>query len=280
MTIIAGKQVTPTRRYYRTRLPKAQAERLIAFSHVKYDGTNLSFDRDVFDEPLLRCALLYASEQPIQITTFESDTLKSEVKESDVETINRHSRVKLQNDEIDVFDEFAAHDGHAMRVPLKFTRKALKRFAESFVEGRTVLFNHDPSKPIGRTFDASVRKQTVRGVEAGWLSVRWYAPNGELTADRQQILNDIKTGVLTYDSIEVTGGEWTLVEDDERNTFYFEIEDNEKSYPRLDAGELSKVYLGAVIGAGSKMSNVTETDDDLENKTENEPTRRLICMLP
>jgi hypothetical protein len=71
-----------------------------------------------------------------------------------------------------------------------------------------------------------------------------------------------------------------LVEDDERNTFYFEIEDNEKSYPRLDAGELSKVYLGAVIGAGSKMSNVTETDDDLENKTENEPTRRLICMLP
>lgn len=180
--------------------------------------------------------------------------------DEDLQAINEHSEVELTEEDVVIFRDWAAHDEFpevGMRRPLAFTEDALNKFAEDFRQGRTFNLHHETRRQVGSTFDAEVSRQTVNGVSANWLSVKWYAVTKNATDQRMQDITDLSTGVLKHTSIEVRGGNWNLremgAEDDEERTYY-EISDNpdDTGTERLEAEGAARVHLGAVRGAGSK----------------------------
>ena len=180
---------------------------------------------------------------------FEGQGEQLSASSSDLRIINqRHSSEELQAEDVEIFERYVAND-QLMRRPLRFTKAALERFAESFREGRTVLLDHDERRPIGHTFAADVVKARVRGISANWLRVKFYAVTKGASEQRLQDIQDVKTGVRKYDSIEARGGKWTYMEEkiSGETVGFYEVDDA----PDLEAGELSIVYLGAVKGAGS-----------------------------
>lgn len=191
---------------------------------------------------------------------FSADIEELEVGGSDLQTINEnHSEIELSEEDLVLFRDWVAHDevpDVGMRRPLAFTEDALNKLAQDFRKGRTFNLHHQTRRQVGSTFDAEVSRNSVGGIEANWLSVKWYAVTKNATRQRKQDITDMSTGVLPYTSMEVRGGKWEMkemdVEDEEMS--YFEISDNpeEPGTERLEAEGIARVHLGAVRGAGSK----------------------------
>lgn len=177
-----------------------------------------------------------------------------------LETINtQHSDIELQPEDVEVFRDFAVHDlgpRDGMRRPLQFTTGALQKLAQDFQAGRTMNVHHNGERQVGTTFGAEVlRREEVRGVEANWLAVDWYAPTVDASEQRLQDIADMQTGVLRYTSIEFAGGDWqeSELEMDGETQFFFRIDTNGTSTfrDRLEAEGIARVGLGAVRGAGA-----------------------------
>jgi hypothetical protein len=177
--------------------------------------------------------------------------------DSRLETINeRHSDIELQPDDVELFRDYAVHDlgpTEGMRRPLRFTLGALQKLATDFGRGRTMNVHHNGERQVGTTFGAEVlRSQEVRGVEASWLAVDWYAPTLDASEQRMQDIRDMQTGVLRYTSIEFSGGNWEERQLNSDSEFYFEIDTTGGAFrEELEAEGIARVGLGAVRGAGS-----------------------------
>ncbi|MEM8599293.1 MAG: hypothetical protein AAGF99_05185 [Bacteroidota bacterium] len=174
-----------------------------------------------------------------------------EASADDLRTINaRHSGVELTTDEVVVLQDYALHNQRLARRSIQFTRGALEKLATRAKEGRTALFDHQADRPLGSVFDADVVEETVRGVEGAWLRLRWYAVlNDETSAERRQLIQDCRSGVLRFGSCGLMGGDWQFqeVEDENGDWDYFWLIDDADN---LDLTEYSRVYLGAAQGAG------------------------------
>ncbi|MEM8558369.1 MAG: hypothetical protein AAGG50_11155 [Bacteroidota bacterium] len=169
----------------------------------------------------------------------------------DLRTINaRHSGVELAADDVVIFQDYALHTQRLARRPLQFTRAALQTLAKRAREGRTVLFDHQADRPLGAVFAADVVDATVRDIETAWLRLRWYAVlNEDTSAERRQLIQDCRSGVLRYGSCAPLGGQWDFqeVEDPDGEWSYFWLIDTADD---LNLTEYSRVYLGAAQGAG------------------------------
>lgn len=190
---------------------------------------------------------------------FSATVEEMDTTEDDLEVINRdHSDVELSEEDVVIFRDFVAHDEVpqvGMRRPLAFTEDALNKFAEDYRKGRTFNLHHQTRRHLGSTFDAEVTNEEVGGVDANWLSVRWYAVTKEASEQRMQDIMDATTGVLRYTSMEVRGGEWSRKEmneeDEDDDRIFYQISDNPDSgTDRLEAEGIARVHLGAVRGAG------------------------------
>ena len=211
--------------------------------------------------------------------TFAARGEAAEVTQEDLDIINeRHSGQQLEASDIEVFQRYSANDKR-MRRPLRFTSRALRKLAEEFTEGRTVLVNHDNDRWLGRTFAARVEEATVRGITANWLAVRFYVVTEGASEQRMQDIQDVRTGVMGYDSPTVAGGAWEFqeVEGPDGETDYFYEIDSDPDGDPLEAWELSMVYIGAGRGAGS---NVVKNAPNEQNTPSPPPHNRddvLLC---
>lgn len=176
-----------------------------------------------------------------------------------LETINtQHSDRELAEDDVVIFRDFAVHNlgpQTGMRRPLKFTMGALEKFADDFRQGRTMNVHHNGERQVGTTFGAQIeRNATVRGIEANWLTIDWYAPTVNASEQRLQDITDMETGVLRYTSIEFAGGDWEeeTMEAPSGDDWFFLVDDNAGAgRERLEAEGIARVALGAVRGAGT-----------------------------
>jgi len=168
-----------------------------------------------------------------------------------------HSNIELQPGDVELFRDYAVHNlgpGEGMRKPLQFTEAALRKLGSDFQEGRTMNVHHNGERQVGTTFGATVERNTeMRGVEATWLAVDWYAPTLDASDKRLQDIRDMQTGVLRYTSIEFAGGEWNeqSLSASERPFFEIDVTDDGHFHDRLEAEGIARVGLGAVRGAGS-----------------------------
>lgn len=200
-----------------------------------------------------------------------------EATDEDLRVINeRHSAQELTKDDVVVFQDYACSTARVVRPPIKFTRAYLDRMAEKATEGRTVLHDHREDRHIGTTFQADVVTSTVRGVEAEWLRTRWYAVLNDQTSDeRRQLIQDCRTGVLRYTSIRALGGSWTFteLEGPDGPEYFYEIDDAADA----DLGEVSRVYKGAVSGAGDHKFSAKETTP--LNPSDSPKPSQVLCVL-
>lgn len=203
----------------------------------------------------------------------------------DLRVINAsHSGRELTADEVVVFQDYAACTARVPRPPIRFTRAYLDRMAEAATEGRTVLFDHRDNDPIGATFAADVVEYTVRGIEAEWLRIRWYAVVNETTSEeRRQRVQDCETGVLRYCSIRAMGGSWDFHEAElpDGSYDYFYVVD---AADDANLGEHSRVYLGAVPGAGDHKFSFDDSATEPPSGGAPKPdptssTPRVLCVL-
>jgi hypothetical protein len=197
------------------------------------------------------------SMRPADLIVERSRTEQLDATDSDVDAINaRHPGLDLGADEIVMFRDYAVSTG-PMRRRLRFTRDAIDRFQSLAEEGRPYCLHHDPERYVGSTLRASVETEDVRGVEADWLVVDWYAITRDASEQRRQDLMDCQTG-LQYTSIRFTGGDWESqeLETEDGSEFIMIVDDNppeggQTAIDRLDMMHISRVELGAVKGAGA-----------------------------
>lgn len=178
--------------------------------------------------------------------------------DADLAAINeRHPGLNLGASDIQMFRDFAVSTGPMRGHRLRFTRSALERFQALAAEGRPYNLHHDPQRYVGTTLRAQIVERQVRGVDAAWLAVDWYAITRDASEQRRQDLMDVRTG-LQYTSIRFMGGDWELqeLEGPDGPEFFMLIDDNPRddaqlAFDRLDMSHISRVELGAVKGAGA-----------------------------
>jgi hypothetical protein len=213
------------------------------------------------DLPGRLSALRSRAEQGERLSaTYETRrTAQLDTTDGRLEAINeQHSDIELQPEDIELFRDFAVHDlgpEEGMRRPLRFTEAALQKLGSDFTEGRTMNLHHDGERQVGATFGASLeRSAEVRGVEATWLAVDWFAPTLDASNQRLQDIRDMQTGVIRHTSIEFAGGQWTeqsLGASGSRPYFEIDVGDPESFRDELEAEGIARVGLGAVRGAGA-----------------------------
>lgn len=173
-----------------------------------------------------------------------------EASDDDLALINeRHSAQELAAGDVVVFQDYALHNQRLVYRSLQFTTGALEHLAGRAQAGRTVLFDHRHTAPIGAVFAADIVQATVRDIEARWLRLRWYAVLTDQTDDaRRQLVQDCRTGVLRFGSVGMRGGDWQFqeIETDDGFDFWYTIDADDT----LEMLEYSRVYMGAAQGAG------------------------------
>ena len=201
-----------------------------------------------------------------------------EASAEDLAVINDlHSGQALDAADVVVLQDYALSDARIDYPPIRFTGAALAKLAAHAEEGRTVCFNHDTDQVIGATFAAHVEGATVRGIEATWLRLRWYAVlTDQTSAERRQRVQDCRTGVLRYGSVGISGGSWDFVEVEGPNGFeYFYLIDDSDD---LRLREYSRCYLGAAHGAGdSKFAAPAPTTPPTQPASGGTP--KTLCVL-
>ena len=177
--------------------------------------------------------------------------------EADLGVINEsHALRTLEAGDVRLYDRYVINDAPT-RGGLIFTQRALKKFAADFKQGRTVLMYHDTRQPVGRTFKASVSKATIREVQGNWVKLRLYIPvkdeEGERIQETRFPVSMLDSGVLAFDSIGFGGGliQGIRVGEGKNERFYLQVDDDPSAQFRLEAGEVSFVFMGQVRGAGN-----------------------------
>jgi hypothetical protein len=175
--------------------------------------------------------------------------LSAEVSDAELRAINEHAHVALTKDQVRVFTDYAIHNKRLVTRPLQFTTAALEAMAEQAKAGRSILHNHRTGEPLGSSFDAEVVRETVRGVEADWVRIKWFGVVSDDTSpERRQRLLDCATGVYRFGSVGVSGGKRKVkdVETPDGWDYWLEIDADDT----LLLEEYSRVHMGAAQGAG------------------------------
>lgn len=261
-----------TRRKLYHPLPERLAARVTQLRGVDYSDGQLVFDGRLYAEVDADLIVRHAKGERLAVR-YQGQGKKAEVTDADLAEINaNHSSVTLKKEDIVVFERYSANDA-PMRSPLKFTRRALEKFAQDFTQGRGVHLNHEDNRGFARTFAAKVEEATLRGIKANWLVIRSFAVTKEATPERLQLIRDVETGLLGYDSVTFMAGQCTFQEidsgEDGPSMYFFEIDDNPDEHPRLEAIEVSVLStLGNVYGAGDNVRKnslvAPDTDQTIE----------------
>lgn len=192
---------------------------------------------------------------PVDCAVAQGRVVDLEATEADLNAINeRHPGLDLGTEDVLMFRDFAASTGPMRGHRLRFTERAVQRFADLASNGRPYVLHHDSQRFVGSTLRGETVERRIRGIDATWLAVDWYAITRDASEQRKQDLMDIRTG-LQYTSIRFTGGDWTMM--DEADQPFMLVDDNppdgdQQAFDRLDMPHISRVELGAVKGAGAQ----------------------------
>lgn len=202
-------------------------------------------------------AILRAQGNTVDCAVQRSRVTDLDVTDDQLRAINERNALDLEASEVLMFRDYVASTGPMRGRSLRFTPAAITRFAQLAGEGRPFVLHHDSNRYVGSTLSGSVEQTTVAGVEATWLAVDWYAVTRDASAQRRQDLIDIRTG-LQYTSIRFQGGAWSAGDPDEyEGSQVMVIDDNPEvgATDRLEMPHISRVELGAVVGAGVDITN-------------------------
>jgi hypothetical protein len=266
-------ELKTSRRFFREPVAAHLVASVREMPGVKYEAGQLLFDRSLHTEESVRLLMSHLKGEQLRVQ-FQGVGKRVQVTEADVALINeRHSQVELTIEDLVVFEDYAANDVRTRR-PLRFTQAYLKAIVPSYEQGRTFLLHHRETFPVGATFAAKVTKATVRGIDANWLVIRSYAVIKGASPERLQHIQDMQTGVLRYASIEARGGNWQFMEvelPDGTHDYFYEIDASADA----EGGELSRVYLGAMYGAGDNKLDAGTP----EMTTPTKKSEDVICVM-
>jgi len=177
---------------------------------------------------------------------------------SDLDTIRKRHALdrNVKAEELFIFERWVCNDAPARSGFLQLDTSAITKAAADFERGRSVLLFHDTTRIVGRTFAGAVEKKTREGLSANWVRVRGY---GHRRASMQDTIDDLRLGVLAYDSIGFSGGDVSYVEDTittpgaktAAKRSFLRVAHDAKSPTPFVAVETSFVYLGMLHGAGN-----------------------------
>lgn len=245
--------------------------------------SGVSFSRDIHTEESANIALRLAHGESIPVPT-RLVIKGATVTDADLQLIHSdHATIDdFTKDELVICTMHAVHNKEITR-PVRFTERALRRFAACHTMGRSILVGHGwahGGMSIGRSFRATVKEQEVRGVSGLWLDVDAYFPLRNATPDRLQVVTDMLSGVYSYCSIGVIGGDWQYKEIDgpDGADYVYVVDDNPDASARyrLESDELSVVYLGAAPGASVALTE--RDDDDQEQPISTQTESVTVCL--
>lgn len=270
VTIIASKKPHGTRKRIYFPAPARLSSSVKSLRGVIYKDGHLTFDRALYTEEDAQLVFDHAAGHCLKVS-FDGLGQAATATEGDLKEINRHASETLALDDVRVFERYSANDVHQRNKPLRFTQRALLKMSKDFEAGRGVHLDHDSSKGFGRTIGSAVEKATVRGVEAHWLKLRFFAVTKNATPERLQLIQDVASGVLGYDSPSILGGAWEYKEEEAPDgslITFFEVDDDPAVHPRLEAIEISVLsVLGNQYGTGSSDGAVLKPGDSSRQNT-------------
>lgn len=171
--------------------------------------------------------------------------------DSDLELIRKQATGEVDPSEVLIFERWVANDAVSRSGSIRLTARLLGFLAADFNRGRSVLLDHNYSRIVGRTLRAETVEAKREGVSATWIRVTGYMP---VRPDLAGVAQDLRLGVLAYDSVGFMGGNLQVVDMEvpglKGTRKVLEIDWDAKSESPLVTLETSFVYLGALRGAG------------------------------
>ena len=249
---------TTSRRHLSTHVPVSfQMPGLPGIHHV---GVELRFDRGRYTEEQASFITALSSGLPVHAPTVttRSDVLGPTPEQ--LERINEDALVTLGSDDVLVYNRYVVNDQISRTIGLRISKGGLERLAEDYREGRSralldhlpIFGGHSGAVLVGRTIDATVVEETVRGVSGHWIKTTEYIPKAGIDPRHLAL---ITSGVLTFDSIGFVGGGLEIIQESATGSGpgrdIIQIYDDVNAAVRLQAKEITFVYLGEMRGAGS-----------------------------
>jgi hypothetical protein len=242
-------------KYIALKAPSRLISRL-ELTGVSYDDDQVRFDAKYYDEGLATIAAAAITGNPILV---QSEQLRSrkryEPGQEELDLINAKHKQRKEDygaDDLFIYERYPANNLVSRSVRLRFTERALAKMARDATEGRSRIMHHYDAAVVGRTVFGEVVKETIRGHEGAYLRTVEYIPR---TDGKAEIISDVESGILSYDSVGVVLGSATeyLDMEDENGPFsILQIDFNSDDRRQLELNEISFVHLGELRGVGSK----------------------------
>lgn len=245
-------------RFLALQVPKV-AVRQLDIEGVLYDDDQVRFDAKYYDEGLATIAASAITSSVLRVPTLELRSRRRmyEPGKDELDLINerhRNRREKYAADELFIYERYPANSIPSRSIRLRFTDRALGKMALDAMEGRSRLMYHNDAAVVGRAVFGEVVKETIRGYEAAYLRTIEYIPR---TAAKQNVIEDVEAGILSYDSVGVNLGravKYVDLEDENGQFSIIEVDFDSEDRSPLDLQEISFVHLGELYGVGSKNS--------------------------
>ena len=265
--------LTESRRYIELTVPTASLPNRLELDGIKYDAAGVRFEKEIFT--VNQVAIMSASMlgESASITLREGKEKKKrkayQASASDLEIINtRHAEKERSLEDFDIYQRVPVNNVPSRTIGIRFTDRALDKFALDAIGGRARLRSHIKSDIVGRVFNGEVIEDTVRGITGKWLLTTEFISSRTIAGDpmNAELITKRINGEIGYDSIGFYPGsaiEFKELEVEGSRLSIIEIDyDSSEQHP-LEMREVSFVHLGELKAVGSHLTSVDELSDAL-----------------
>lgn len=254
--------LTLSRRFIELATPADSIIKPIKLEGVKYDVSGVRFENAIYtlnQAAVISAALLGES----ATITLRSGSRRGAFKptSSHLATINeRHAERDRELDDFYIYQRVPVNNLPSRTIGIRFSDRALGKFAIDAQAGRARLRGHVRSDIVGRVFDGEVISEKVRGLDAKWLLTTEYISRRTLDGEpmNRELETKVVNGEYGFDSIGFYPG--SKVEFKEFNVGndsvqVIEIDYDESEQFPLEFREVSFVHLGELKGVGSRKAD-------------------------
>ena len=259
-----------SRRYIELGVPGGAFKSEIKLDGMTYDRAGVRFDVGLWtvNQAAIVGASIIGEGAVVSLSAGTRRRREFSATSKHLEVINaNHTETDRELEDFHIFQRVPVNDVPSRTIGIKFTTRALEKFAADANEGRARLRGHNKADIVGRTFAGEVVEDTVRGIEGNWLLTTEYISARTVDGDpmNRELITQHVNGELAFDSIGFYPGskiEFKEFEAGERRLQIIEIDHDPGEQFPLEMREVSFVHLGELRGVGSRLQSLSGADDN------------------
>ena len=250
-----------SRRYIELQTPKTSIVNPFKLEGMKFDVAGVRFENALYtiDQAAIVSASLLGETAMITLRT-GGRRKKFKPTSAHLKTINEnHAEQDRELDDFFIYQRVPVNNMPSRTIGLRFTDRALEKFALDSQAGRARLRGHVRGDIVGRVFDGEVIDEEVRGLSAKWLLTTEYISRRTLDGSpmNEELLTKVVNGEYSFDSIGFYPGskiEFKEFDSGSGRLQVIEIDYDESEQFPLEYREVSFVHLGELKGVGSRKA--------------------------